>query len=229
MRGFFYILNAIDDDYELTGTAPDISGGVITLGTEKPQIRAGAEPNDYVAGISRAISGKPRRLIFVMRVGEIITFKEAWERGESNELYANKRGGVANPQGEKRVIAEDEGQGPIIAGDIHVKWGKKGYEHISRAAHAFTWRKDIEANRDRYLIGDPTSRFYGPKGPVITDENARILGGKDFTAQYPLGEGCSYRVINSAPAVRSFLQNIGFFETPGAARVVRVIRKTDPS
>jgi len=224
MRGFFYIINSLDEDYENTGTAPDTSAGMITLGTEKAQIRAGAEPNDYVVGISRSLPGKPRRVIYVMRVGEIISFREAWERGETDPAFAARRGGVANPAGEKRALMAEEG--PIIGGDIHVKWGKKGYEHISRAVHAFTWRKDLDGNRDRYLVGDPSSRYWGAKGPEISDETACLLGGKDFTAQYPLGEGCSYRVINSAPALRTFLKAIGFFEpAEGKPRVVRVIRK----
>ncbi|NDD27762.1 MAG: hypothetical protein EB084_05780 [Proteobacteria bacterium] len=226
MRGFFYIINAIDENYELTGTAPDVSAGLITLGTEKPQIRAKVEPGDYVIGISRSFPNQPRRVIYGMRVGEIISFKEAWERGQTDPTFAAHRGGTANPAGEQRAMHAEEG--PIIGGDIHVRFGKKGYEHISRAVHAFTWRKDLEGERDRYVVGDSTSRFWGAKGPVITDEIACLLGGKDYTAQYPLGEGCSYRVLNSAPALRKFLEAIGFF-TPegGARRVVRVIRKTE--
>ena len=216
MRAFFYIINNVDDDYDLTGTAPDVSGGIITLGTEKPQIRSAAEPNDYVVGISRAIAGKPRRAIYALRVGEVITFREAWERGERDAAWAARRGGVANPAGEQRLIMAEEG--PVIAGDIHVKPGRKGYEHISRAVHAFTWRKDVEGNRDRYLVGDASSRWWGSKGAVVTDEIACILGGKDFTAQYPLGEGCSYRVLNSAPALRSFLTAIGVLRARGGNR-----------
>lgn len=229
MRAYFYIINSLDDDYESTGTAPDGTGGILTLATEKPQIRSAVEPNDYVVGISRAIAGKPRRVIFAMKVGEVISFREAWERGESDPAWAGKRGGVANPAGERRLVLAEEG--PVIAGDIHVKPGRKGgYEHISRAVHAFTWRKDVEGNRDRYVVGDPSSRYWGPQGAVITDEIACILGGKEFTAQYPLGEGCSYRVLNSAPAVRSFLTAVGFF-TPaaGTARVVRVVRRPAPT
>lgn len=226
MRGFFYIINNVDDEYELTSTAPDTSGGLITLGTEKPQIRSAADPGDYVVGISRAIAGKPRRVIYCMQVGEAITFKEAWQRGETDPAWAARRGGTANPEGERRAMMVEEG--PIIGGDIHVRPGKKGYEHIPRSVHNFTWRKDIEGNRDRYLVGDTMSRHWGPKGPIITDEIACLLGGKDYTAQYPLGEGCSYRVINSAPALRSFLKAIGFFEPEGGARrVVRVIRAGD--
>ena len=226
MRGFFYIINAIDDDYELTATAPEWSGGLLTLGTEKPQIRAAVEPGDFVIGISRAIAGKPRRVIYCLQVGEVIPFREAWERGESDKVWTARRGGTANPEGERRAMVVEEG--PIIAGDIHVRPGNKGYEHIPRAVHSFTWRKDLEGNRDRYVVGDTPSRFWGPKGPLITDEIACILGGKEFTAQYPLGEGCSYRVINSAPALRSFLKAVGFYEPEaGARRVVRVIRKTE--
>lgn len=223
MRGFFYIVNGIDEDYENVGTGPDTTGGLLTLGTEKPQIRAGAEVNDYVVGISRSISGKPRRVLYVMKVAEIISFREAWERGDKDALWASHRGGTANPAGEKRLIQADEG--PVIAGDIHVKFGKRGYEHVSRAVHAFTWRKDIEGNRDRYLVGDPSSRWYGKNGAVVTDEIAWTLGGKDFSAQHPLGEGCSYRVLNSAPAINGFLKAIGFFEAE-RPRLVRVIRRT---
>ena len=226
MRAFFYIHNAIDDEYQLNGTAPDTSGGLLTLGTEKPQIRTGAEIGDYVIAISRSLHGKPRRVLFCMHVGEAISFREAWERGESDPVWTARRGGVANPLGEQRTIIVEEG--PVIAGDIHIRVGKNGYEHIPRAIHHFTWRKDVEGNRDRYLVGDTDSRFWGPRGPVVTDEIARLLGGKDYTAQYPLGEGCSYRVLNSAPAIRSFLKAIGYFDPePGARRVVRVIRKPE--
>lgn len=61
------------------GGAPNPFHGFCTLATCKPQIRKKAQVGDWVVGISPKQKGKNRRLVYAMRVKEILTYDEYWD------------------------------------------------------------------------------------------------------------------------------------------------------
>lgn len=75
-----------------TGFAPNHKGDVLTLATCKSYIRKVAKVGDYIAGLtsSNKEGGNTtvgnEKLIYLMKVNEIITFKEYWKK------YPGKRG-----------------------------------------------------------------------------------------------------------------------------------------
>lgn len=73
-KGYSYV---VARDY---GFAPNPFWGVLTLATCKPKIRKSANVGDYVIGHSAASDGN--KLIFIMKVGRVITFDEYWNSDE---------------------------------------------------------------------------------------------------------------------------------------------------
>lgn len=69
-----------------TGFAPNHKGDILTLATCKSYIRKVAKVGDYIAGLTsfHKQGGNTKvgneKLIYLMRVNEIITFKEYWEQ-----------------------------------------------------------------------------------------------------------------------------------------------------
>lgn len=70
MRVYTYIVAAD------SGFAPNPFHGWLTLACCKPRIRAGAEPGDWVVGLSPARDG--HRLVYAMKVGEVLSFADYW-------------------------------------------------------------------------------------------------------------------------------------------------------
>lgn len=73
MKMFSYV---IPRDY---GFAPNPYYGYCTLATCKPRIRKSAEIGDWICAFGSSKSSTKRRLVFVMKVGEIHTFDEYWQ------------------------------------------------------------------------------------------------------------------------------------------------------
>ena len=73
MKGFSYIISR---DY---GFAPNPFHGICTLATCKPIVRKHCDVGDYVIGLSPRNGGKGNKLIYLMRVTEVLTFDQYWE------------------------------------------------------------------------------------------------------------------------------------------------------
>lgn len=78
-KGYSYV---VARDY---GFAPNPFWGILTLATCKPKIRKRANVGDFVIGHSPASDGN--KIIYIMRVGMIISFDEYW----NDSKYSIKR------------------------------------------------------------------------------------------------------------------------------------------
>jgi len=96
-KGYSYV---VVRDY---GFAPNPFWGFLTLATCKPKIRKNASVGDYVLGNSPAADGN--KLIYIMKVGKIITFDEYW----NDVLYSIKK--------------------PIMNGSLTRMYGDNIYHH----------------------------------------------------------------------------------------------------
>jgi hypothetical protein len=72
MRVYSYVV-----DHDL-GFAPNPFHGVCTLAACKPKIRRYAEAGDYIIGTGSGPNGGLGRLVYWMRIDEIITFDQYW-------------------------------------------------------------------------------------------------------------------------------------------------------
>lgn len=96
-KGYSYIVKR---DY---GFAPNPFNGVLTLATCKPLIRKGADVGDFVIGVTPKSLGN--KLLYMMRVSEVLTFDKYWE----DKRFSCKR--------------------PVMNGSLKVMYGDNIYHH----------------------------------------------------------------------------------------------------
>ncbi len=70
-----------------SGYAPNPFHGWCTLACCKPAIRRTARTGDWVVGITSARRGRPQRLVYAMRVDDVLTFARYWR----DERFAAKK------------------------------------------------------------------------------------------------------------------------------------------
>lgn len=99
MKGYSYIITR---DF---GFAPNPFHGVCTLATCKPIVRKHCEVGDYVIGLSPRDRGMGNKLIYLMKVTEVMTFDEYWN----------------NPRFEVKK--------PVMNGSLKMCYGDNIYHH----------------------------------------------------------------------------------------------------
>ena len=102
VKGYSYV---VARDY---GFAPNPFWGVLTLATCKPKIRKNANVGDYVIGHSTASDGN--KLIFIMKVGRIISFDEYWNSVEFEIKKPVMNGSLIRKYGDNIYHHNDEGE-----------------------------------------------------------------------------------------------------------------------
>ena len=202
MRLYLYVVTTINRNYlpqvfssNKGMSAPNVVDNLITLGTCKPRIRTSLHKNfdkyeNYVVGLSPSCT-TPRKVLYVARIQELITFKEAWERGEENEIYKYKRGGHSPLNSDPTRV--------FMNGDIIIRSMDGTNYTFVNGVHKNDWDTyiiggtKVGSKKDIYAVGDPQhSRYYLDKGPVFSEEmftrfwkgypmmrNHRILFGDD--------------------------------------------------
>lgn len=153
--GFMYTINTLTKDYVQRSfcNVPTQFGNRLYFGPCKVPMRPRINPNDYIFGISP--SGiRPRRIVFIARVEERITFGEAYKR------YPELRG----PEGPIHVKPVNDSS--LTSGFL--------YAHIPEAMHSDRWQKDLASqDLDAFFVCFPQTgyvgRWLGSFGPKIDD------------------------------------------------------------
>jgi hypothetical protein len=178
-RVFAYIIRTVGANYKLTGSVPWVKEGKVFFGPCKKRMRPYVKKGDYVMGISPSGVGEQRRVLLWMRVGEKMTFADAYQRGETDRLFRLARRNAIHVRPRR--------------GTHHVDGVPETYEHIPNADHSSDWRTDIEGERDAFFVGENGSWVAGYGGPVVTQELVDLLRTGvtwkgDATLQNPLTE-----------------------------------------
>lgn len=146
-----------------TGFAPNPFWGYCTLATCKPDIRRAAKIGEYIVGVSgRTLEERcgiaPLKLIYVMRVDEVLTFDE-YSKDRRFERKVPSYGKI-NERGDNIYFLEDG------------KWYiRPSYHYEDRPE---TWRKDLCGKR--VLVSYKRSFYYfGSEAEKIPDEFHGIL------------------------------------------------------
>ena len=127
--------------------------------------------DNYVVGLSPSHTD-PRRVLYVMHVGEWMTFSEAWRRGEEDRVYRLKRGGhspfsdypsTVRMNGDI-VVRSDDGIHYVYVGGVHEEdWDTY-----------VVGGRNVGAKRDIYIVGDTHgSQYFWDKGLVFTERMFR--------------------------------------------------------
>lgn len=99
------------------GFAPNPFGGCCTLATCKPDIRQRANVGDWVVGIACAGDSREPRLIYVMRVDEVLTYDAYWRDSRFEGKKPSRQGSVKQLFGDN--IYRRDGKGQWIQADSH--------------------------------------------------------------------------------------------------------------
>jgi len=212
-RLYLYIVTTINRNYlpqvlspNNGMSAPNVVDSLITLGTCKPKIRTSLHKNfdkydNYVVGLSPSCT-HPRKVLYVTRIQELITFKEAWERGEENEIYKFKRGRHSPLNSDPTRV--------FTNGDIIVRTTDGTNYTFVNGVHEKDWSTyiiggtKVGSKKDIYAVGDPQhSRYYLDKGPVFSEKMF-----KRFWKGYPIMR--KHRILFGNDA-QNLLQDIRYF------------------
>lgn len=191
-KAYLYIVRTHDKRGCLTSKIPWRVDDLVTFGPCKPTIRKSVQKGDYIIGISSSRC-KPRRILFYIKVKDKMSFRDTWEEGDTDENYRSLRASAVNPKGPIHVQPKYNEQGKSI-----------GYEHIKGAIHEKNWKKDIEDDRDYFIIGDEKeSRIFGENSPVIPLEIMIVFKNRyrhrKVDENAPFGYDKKNRVIGGRP------------------------------
>ena len=160
--GFVYIVATATQHYmqQSFRNVPTEFEGRIYFGPCKKQMRPKMQLGDYAVGISPA-GETPRRILFVTRIEERISFAQAYERFP----------GLRGPEGPIHVR-------PVKRGGL--RFPESDYEHIPEAAHEDSWVKDLKTrDLDAFFVGAQCGgwlgKWLGRAGPAVDDPIVEFL------------------------------------------------------
>ena len=152
------------------GFAPNPFFGICTLATCKPRIRASAIIGDWIVGISGKSMGQPRRLVYVMRVTDALTFDDYWSLPEYERKRPNLRHSRKHAFGDN--IYHSDRAGTWIQLDSH-------HSHADGTPNLNNIQRDTQA--DRVLVSTDY-RYWGGSGPALPSR-FRDFDGWDILPQ----------------------------------------------
>lgn len=139
------------------GFAPNPFHGSCTLATCKQEIRVKARVDDWVIGTGSKAKGMEGRLVYAMRVDEILTFDEYWSDQRYGHKVPTSRGSRKQAYGDN-IYHRDETQVWIQADSRHsLADGSPNLGHVARDTRA-----------DAVLIGREFV-YFGGSGPAVPD------------------------------------------------------------
>lgn len=141
------------------GFAPNPFHGICTLAACKPKIRKYAKLDEYVIGTGTKKRGLQARLVFVMKVSEIVTFDDYWADRRFIRKRAVMNGSFVQRYGDN-----------IYHRNVETKeWIQEDSFHSQRGGipDADNIRVDV-GTTDRVLIGKEFI-YWGGDGPKVPD------------------------------------------------------------
>lgn len=183
-----------------SGFAPNPFFGALTLATCKPAIRRTKKVGDWVAGfVSRALVNNCKNervdsppyqgLVYLMRVGEVMTLGEYFE----DPRYVEKRPIKNNPDQGKR------------SGDNIYQWVNAAYRQLPNNSHDDDIGTiDHDTSGVNVLIADMEQSYYFGRNSQIPDDGWESIG-------FSLSKGRTFYCSDEdLQVIRNFLFQKGF-------------------
>ncbi len=149
MRIFSYVVR-----YDF-GFAPNPFEGYCTVATCKPQIRRAAQPGDWLIGVGSVQNSLAGKLVYAMRVDEIITFDDYWNDPRFQRKIPTDRGSVKRAYGDNIYHRDSDGF-----------WLQADSRHSLDAGRPNQGHIDVDTSVDAVLISRHFS-YFGGSGPAI--------------------------------------------------------------
>lgn len=117
------------------GFAPNPFHGICTLATCKPEIRKSAQVGDWIIGCGSVSLGLGGKVVYAMKVSEVMTFNEYWE----DPRFFSKR--------------------PVMNGSLKMMYGDNIYLHDGNSWHQADSHHSLEGGviNEKNLIRDTGS------------------------------------------------------------------------
>lgn len=164
MRLYSYV---VARDY---GFAPNPFFGFCTLACCKPQIRKSARAGDWVVGTGPMKKGLGDRLVYAMKVEEIVDFDRYWSDPRFTLKRPHFRGALKHAYGDN-IYHREETSGRWIQEDSHhsTEGGQENSDNLVRD----TGTTDLVLIAKRFA-------YWGGKGPEVPVE-FRDFGGQSLS------------------------------------------------
>ncbi len=152
------------------GFAPNPFFGVCTLATCKPLIRRLARAGDSVIGTGSKTKGLEGRLVYAMKVSEILTYDQYWNDPRFHQKKPNLEGSLKQAFGDN-VYHRNRKTGKWIQENSH-------HSHEDGRPNAANIRHDTQTPR---VLISAEFAYWGGAGPVIPSR-FRSYKGRDVCA-----------------------------------------------
>jgi len=161
------------------GFAPNPFFGVCTLATCKPNIRKYAQVGDWVVGTGSRRYAVDGKLVYAMKVGEILTYDQYWNDRRFHQKRPNLRGSLKQAYGDN-IYHQDPKNGNWVQADSHHSNsdGSSNRENIQHDTHSH-----------KVLVSTDFA-YWGGNGPVIPARFRRYRKF-DVCCQHP-GHKCNF-------------------------------------
>ena len=158
------------------GFAPNPFYGYCTLATCKPDMRKSVAIGDWIIGTGSKSKGRDGRLVYAMRVSEILSFEQYWDDPRFRQKRPNLHGSLKQAFGDN-IYYRDPKTG---------QWRQKDSHHslINGRQNQANIDRDTKANR--VLISDDFV-YWGGDGPEIPEFRGQSIRktGMGHKANFP--------------------------------------------
>lgn len=176
------------------GFAPNPFYGWCTLGPCKPAIRNSAEVGDWIVGTGSKTNGLEGRLVYAMRVEEVLDFDTYWNDPRFRRKRPNLRGSMKQAFGDN-----------IYHRDASGDWQQENSRHSFNDGSANPGHIKIDTAVDSVLVGQEYV-YFGCNGPPVPNR---------FRTEYPMdlvhsgrGHSCTFPMLQVEDAV-AWIRELG--------------------
>lgn len=169
------------------GFAPNPFYGFCTLATCKPVIRRVAAVGDWVVGTGSARQKHQGRLVYAMKISEVLTFDDYWSDTRFTEKKPNLHGSVKQAFGDN-IYHRTGGESSWRQADSH-------HSLSTGAINIENMKDDTQTNR---VLISTEFVYYGGEGPKVPHD-LRSFNGYDICAA-----GRNHKSIFPAELVAAF-------------------------
>ncbi len=138
------------------GFAPNPFYGYCTLATCKPKIRKGASVGDWVVGTGSKAKKRGGRLVYAMRVGEILSLNDYWNDPRFRDKRPNRHAGKREASGDN-IYRWDE---------VNSRWHQADSHHSCDNGSPNPLNLCRDTSVDRMLVSDDFV-YFGGSGPLV--------------------------------------------------------------
>jgi hypothetical protein len=161
------------------GFAPNPFYGFCTLATCKPNIRKAAQPGDWIVGTGSKQNGLEGRLVYAMRVSEVLGFDEYWRDPRFLDKRPNMHASRMQAFGDNIYHRDSDGV-----------WQQENSHHSLKDGGRNQANVKHDTKPDRLLVSDHFT-YWGDSGPEIP-AHFRSWDGYDVCAGR--GHKCRFTV-----------------------------------